>query len=147
MQRNFNIFTHNPTSETNFNRFWWREGGCPRQKNNWRWCPPPFIRSLGCALWMAWLSSVRPSVQRPSKKVERKRATHDVARLCWPALACSVASNVTWIGPGRPVRCCLYLTWPLPPTCLAQPHFASWLRSMYVITSFVRGGGGGGERR
>ena len=144
MQRNFNIFTHNPTSETNFNRWWWREGGCARQKNNWRWCPPPFIRSLGCALWMAWLSSVRPSVQRPSKKVERKRATHDVA--CLPAL--SVASLQRYLGRPGPARPLLPIPHLAPTSLRLAAPLASplpgVLSSTYVITSFVRGGG---ERR
>ena len=37
-----NIFTHNPTYKTNYNRelvVERREGGCARQKNNWRWRP------------------------------------------------------------------------------------------------------------
>ena len=92
MHRKFNIFTHNPTYKTNYNRelvVERREGGCARQKNNWRWCPllSRFIRLLhggnGCALWMGGngrAPQLRPSVQRPSKKVERKRATHDVRR-------------------------------------------------------------------
>ena len=56
--------------------------------------------------------------------------------------------------PGRPFRCCLYLTWPPPLPRLASPllsslclAFASRLSSTYVITSFVRGGGGRGRRK
>ena len=78
-----NIFTHNPTYKTNYNRelvVERREGGCARQKNNWRWCPllSRFIRLLhgggngnGCALWMGGngraLSSVRSTPVQKSR--------------------------------------------------------------------------------
>ena len=94
MHRKFNIFTHNPTYKTNYNRelvVERREGGgrVRETKEQLEVVPPSQsvhsltprrqrLRPLDGRQWQS--PQLRPSVQRPSKKVERKRATHDVRR-------------------------------------------------------------------
>ena len=94
------------------------------------------------------LSSVRSTpvqksrTQKSDARCEaRRRPGEPQATLGEPAGPCPVASNTTWVGPAGSSS----VAYTSPGHRLA---FTSWrLSSTYVITSFVRDGGGGGERR
>ena len=89
LNHNFHNFTHSSNLHDHDKWCWLLEGGCGGLDKRTIGGGAPSVHSLTPRRLrpsaFAFHCHPEPARSTPSKKVERKRATHDVARQCWPA--------------------------------------------------------------